>query len=134
MPRKPQPVPPIYQPEVAAEAIYFAAHHKRRQIYVGMSTVIVIQANKIVPWLGDWYLGKTGYQAQQYDGRVPPDRRDNLVRPVGGDHGAHGEFDQRAHGRSIELWLTTHRNLLAVAGIGAAAMAIIGAGMRSARG
>src|SRR5207302_1419616 len=72
LPRRAQPVPPIYQPEVAAEAIYWTAHHARRQVYVGLSTVIVIWGNKLFPGLGDLYLGKTGYKAQQYDGPEDP--------------------------------------------------------------
>ncbi len=74
LPRKPQPVPPIYQPEVAADAIVHAAHHYRREWYVGGSTAIAITGNKIAPGLGDWYLGQQGYDAQQYDGHGDPDR------------------------------------------------------------
>jgi NAD(P)-dependent dehydrogenase (short-subunit alcohol dehydrogenase family) len=72
LPRRPQPVPPIYQPEVAAEAIYWAAHHNRRELYVGMSTVKAIVGNKIVPGLLDRFLGRNGYEAQQYDGYDDP--------------------------------------------------------------
>src|SRR5690348_16456315 len=76
LPRKPQPVPPIFQPEVAAEAIVWAADHYRREWYVGGPTVLAIVGNKIAPSLGDWYLSRQGYDAQQYDGHVSSDRRD----------------------------------------------------------
>ena len=96
LPRKPQPVPPIYQPEVAAEAIVHAAHHYRREWYVGWSTVVAIVGNKIAPGFGDWYLGQQGYDAQQYDGKRDPNRPNNLYEPVDEDvdHGAHGDFDE----------------------------------------
>jgi short-subunit dehydrogenase len=97
LPNKPQPVPPVYQPEVAADAIVWAAHHYRREWYVGGSTAVVVTGNKAAPGLGDWYLGKTGVQSQQTDQPVSPNRRDNLYEPVPGDHGAHGEFDHLAH-------------------------------------
>jgi short-subunit dehydrogenase len=113
--RKPQPVPPVFQPEVAAEAIYWSAHHRRRELYVGFSTVKAIIANMIAPGLLDRYLARKGYDAQQYDGPPAPNRRDNLWEPVPGDHGAHGGFDSIARKRSLQLWLTTHRDWLALA-------------------
>jgi NAD(P)-dependent dehydrogenase (short-subunit alcohol dehydrogenase family) len=124
LPRKPQPVPPIYQPEVAADAIHHAAHHYRREWYVGGSTAIVIPANKIAPGLGDHYLAAQGYGAQQYDGHVSPDRRDNLYEPVDDDRdfGAHGDFDKRAHKRSLQLWADQNRGWLALAGLGVAGL------------
>jgi NAD(P)-dependent dehydrogenase (short-subunit alcohol dehydrogenase family) len=124
LPRKPQPVPPIYQPEVAADAIVWAADHDRREWYVGGSTAFVIIANKIAPGLGDWYLGKQGYKSQQYDGRVSPDRRNNLNAPVDNDqdHGAHGDFDQRSHARSFQVWASRRRNWIALAALGGAAL------------
>ena len=119
LPRKPQPVPPIYQPEVAAEAILWAAHNDRRELNVGLSTSVVLLGNKIAPGLGDWYLARTGYDSQQKDEPVEPDRQDNLWEPVPGDHGAHGEFDHSASASSPQLWATTHRGLLAaLAGAG----------------
>jgi NAD(P)-dependent dehydrogenase (short-subunit alcohol dehydrogenase family) len=121
LPRKPQPVPPIYQPEVAAEAIVWAAHHSRREIYVGSSTAMAIVGNKIAPEILDHYLGRTGYDSQQHDGPADPNRPNNLWEPVRGDHGAHGDFDDRASDHSVELWLDTNRLWLALAGIGAAA-------------
>jgi short-subunit dehydrogenase len=120
LPRKAQPVPPIYQPEVAAEAIYWSAHHYRRELYVGLTTTLFIEGNKLLPGVGDWYLAKTGYQSQQYDGPEDPNRPNNLWEPVPGDHGAHGKFDARAHDHSIQLWETTHRGWLALAGLGIA--------------
>src|SRR5213596_3202930 len=96
LPRKAQPVPPIFQPEVAAEAIYFAAHNPRREFYVGAPSVAVIVGNKFAPGLLDRYLADTGYDSQQYDGPEDPDRVHNLWQPVPGDHGAHGAFDARA--------------------------------------
>jgi short-subunit dehydrogenase len=118
LPRKPQPVPPIFQPEVAAEAIVHASRHYRREWYVGGSTVEAIVGNKIAPALGDWYLGRTGYDAQQYDGLVEPDRKDNLFEPVDDqeDFGAHGDFDDRAKTFSWQLFASQHRDSLICAG------------------
>jgi len=113
LPHKAQPVPPIFQPEVAAKAIVWAAHHNRPEIYVGGPTVEAIVGNKIAPRLGDWYLARNGYSAQQTDEPADPNRPDNLWEPVSGDHGAHGRFDSRASDWSTQLWLTTHRGLLA---------------------
>ena len=124
LPKHPQPVPPIYQPEVPAEAIYWAAHHNRREVYVGTSSVAVILGNKLLPGLGDWYLAKTGYGSQQTNEPVKPDRPNNLYEPVPGDHGAHGNFGEKAHGKSPQLWATKHRGaLLATTGIGLAGAA-----------
>ncbi len=109
MPRKPQPVPPIYQPEVPARAIVYAAHHPRRELFVGLPTVVTIWGNKLFPRLGDWYLARTGYRSQQYDGAVEPDRPDYLFHPVNRDYGAHGDFDSRSHSRSPALWISMHR-------------------------
>lgn len=121
LPRHPQPVPPIFQPEVAAEAIVWAAHHRRREVFVGAPTVQAIEANKVAPGLLDYYLAKTCYSGQQTDQPVSPDRPDNLFNPLPGDYGAHGIFDDRAHAASAQLWQTTHRAWLAAAGFGAAA-------------
>src|SRR2546430_1502200 len=123
LPRRAQPVPPIYQPEVGAEAILFAAHHDRREMYVGYPTVEAIVGDKIAPGLADRYLAKNGYGAQQTDEPVKPDRRDNLWEPVPGDHGAHGEFDDRASASSPQLWASMNRNWLAIAGAGLAGLA-----------
>ena len=115
LPRKAQPVPPIFQPEVAAEAIYFAAHNPRREFYVGLPTVKAIVADKIAPGLLDRYLGRTGYDSQQYDGPEDPNRPNNLWQPVAGDHGAHGAFDARASDWSPQLWTSEHRGWTAAA-------------------
>jgi NAD(P)-dependent dehydrogenase (short-subunit alcohol dehydrogenase family) len=123
LPRKAQPVPPIYQPEVAAEAIYFAAHHPRREFYVGLPSVKAIVANKIAPGLLDHILARSGYDSQQYDGPEDPNRPDNLWQPVPGDHGAHGAFDARAKECSPQLWTSEHRAWIAM---GVAALAISG--------
>jgi NAD(P)-dependent dehydrogenase (short-subunit alcohol dehydrogenase family) len=114
LPRKAQPVPPIFQPEVAAEAIYFAAHNPRREFYIGLPTVKAIVADKIVPGLLDRYLARTGYDSQQYDGTEDPNRLDNLWQPVPGDHGAHGTFGARSKSWSSQLWASEHRTFLAL--------------------
>ena len=108
LPKKAQPVPPIYQPEVAAEAIVFAATHNRREMYVGFPTVKAVMANKIAPSLLDHFLGRTCYQSQQTDEPEDPDRPCNLFAPLPGDAGAHGRFDQRARKFSLQLWLDEH--------------------------
>jgi short-subunit dehydrogenase len=100
---KAQPVPPIFQPEVGAQAIYWAAHHSRREVYVGWPTVEAIVGNKLVPGLLDRYLGKTGFASQQTCEPESPNRPDNLWEPLPGDHGAHGTFGRRAHESSWEL-------------------------------
>jgi NAD(P)-dependent dehydrogenase (short-subunit alcohol dehydrogenase family) len=123
MPNKPQPVPPIYEPEIAADAIFWAAHHDRRQLYVGGSSVGSIIGNKVAPGLLDKHLARTGYQSQQTPEPAPPDRKDNLFEPVPGDHGAHGAFDDKAHAVSPQLWAATHRPWLAAAGAGLGALA-----------
>ncbi len=116
LPRKAQPVPPIYQPEVAARAIYYAAHHpERREYYPAWSSVEAIFGNKLAPSFADHYLARTGYNSQQHGGAEDPNRPNNLYEPVPGDHGAHGAFDARARSFSLENWLETHPKLLIVA-------------------
>src|SRR5207248_1117840 len=122
LPRKAQPVPPIFQPEVAAEAIYFAAHHPRREFYVGWSSAKAIIANKIAPGMLDHFLAHTGYDSQQYDGAEDPNRAHNLWEPVPGDHGAHGDFNARAKKSSAFLWMSEHRGWLVLI---AAAVALV---------
>jgi NAD(P)-dependent dehydrogenase (short-subunit alcohol dehydrogenase family) len=112
LPRKPQPVPPIFQPELAAEAIVWAAHHDRPEVYVGWPTVKAIVGNKIAPRFADWYLARNGYDAQQTDEPAPANRPDNLWTPLPGDHGAHGQFDARARPVSWQFRLTKARNWL----------------------
>ena len=123
--KKPQPVPPIYQPEVAANAIVYAAHARRREVWVGGTAAALIIGNKIAPAVGDWYLARYGYQSQLTDKPASPDRRDNLYEPVGGDHGAHGHFDDDSRNHSAQLWATEHRSWLA-AGMLLAAAALAG--------
>ena len=114
MPGHPMPVPPIYQPEVAAEAVHWAAHHRRREVYVGAPAVYTIWGNKVAPWLADRYLAKTAVDSQQMDvAPSPRNREGNLFdSPDEGDPGAHGRFDEQAHPRSMQLWATRHRRLL----------------------
>jgi NAD(P)-dependent dehydrogenase (short-subunit alcohol dehydrogenase family) len=112
LPRKPQPVPPIYQPEVAADAIVWAAAARRREVHVAGSTAITILGDKLAPGLGDRYLARTGYDAQQTDEPADPGRPDNLFEPLPGDWGTHGRFDREAHARSIQFWATRHRKPL----------------------
>jgi short-subunit dehydrogenase len=109
LPGQPQPVAPIYQPEVAAGAIVWAAEHPRREINVGAATTMSIVANNLFPGLLDRYLARTGYRSQQRREPVSPGRRDNLWEPVPGDHGAHGLFDRQAAAWSPFLWMTQHR-------------------------
>ncbi len=119
LPHKAQPVPPIYQPEVAARAIYYAAHHpKRREYYAAWSAVKAIFGNKLVPSFADHYLARNGYESQQHDGPEDPNRPNNLWEPLPGDHGAHGAFDNRASYTSRELWAETHVPVLAAAAVG----------------
>lgn len=116
MPHHPQPVPPIFQPEVAAERIVWASHHRRREVFVGAPTVIAIEANKIAPTLADYYLGRTGFDSQQTQELVPPNRPDNLFEPLPGDFGAHGVFDEAAHNQAATTWLAAHKGATALAG------------------
>src|SRR5438477_2172202 len=116
LPRKPQPVPPIYQPEVAAEAIYWAAHHNRRELFAGLSTAIAVTGNKLAPWLGDIYLGFTGYNSQQTQEPDDHSRPNNLWQPLPGDHGAHGDFNAQARSQSKQLWVSEHRDQLTALG------------------
>lgn len=127
LPNHPQPVPPIYEPEVAARAVYAAAHSRRREIYVGVPTVAVIYGQEIAPGFADRYLGRTGFESQQTHEPVPPDRQDNLFEPVEGDWGAHGVFGDRASSSSPQTWLNLHRGAAAaaVAGLGLFAFAAI---------
>jgi hypothetical protein len=117
-------VPPIYQPDVAANAIVYASKHDRREIYVGAPSVKAIVGNKLFPGLPDHYLAHTGYQGQQTDEPEDPNRPYNLCAPVPGDHGARGRFDYRARNFSTQLWMDLYRQ-------GLAAFALLGAGTPS---
>ena len=112
-----QPVPPIFQPEVIADAIVWAAFSGRREVYFGYPTVLAIVGNKIAPAVGDWYLARSGYESQQTDEPEDPERRDNLWSPVDDerDFGAHGRFDRRARSGSWQYWMTRHRGAVLAA-------------------
>lgn len=112
MPRRPQPVPPIFQPELAAEAIAWAATHDRREWWVGGPAAKAILAQRLLPGLLDRLLALKGYSGQQDDEALPEGRKDNLYQPVPGDHGSHGRFDDRARSTSFQWWWVTHRALL----------------------
>src|ERR1700752_1920628 len=125
LPNHPQPVPPIYQPEVAARGVLFAADHpRRRQYWVGASTAATILANRLAPALLDRYLARTGFGSQQTAQPAEPGRPDNLVHPLDGtnghDFGPHGAFDDRSHDRSPQLWMSHHAGVAAGAVAGAA--------------
>jgi NAD(P)-dependent dehydrogenase (short-subunit alcohol dehydrogenase family) len=129
LPKQPQPVPPIYQPEVAARGVLYAADHpQRRQYWVGASTAATLLANRVAPAVLDRYLARTGYDSQQTDQPTEPGRPDNLLQPVDGgsghDFGPHGAFDDRSHDRSQQLWMSQHAR--ASAGLIAGA-AVLGA-------
>ena len=117
LPGHPQPVPPIFQPEVVAEAIHFAAHARRRAVMVGWPTLKAVYGNRIVPWYADWVLARTGFDSQQMDEPVGPDRRNNLWEPVPEDRGAHGRFDERSSEFSQQLWLNMNRGWVALGGL-----------------
>jgi NAD(P)-dependent dehydrogenase (short-subunit alcohol dehydrogenase family) len=140
LPRHPQPVPPIYQPEVAAAAVVYAADHpRRREYWVGGSTAATLAANAVAPGLLDRYLARTGFDSQQTDD-PPKDPRApaNLWAPADGDgnqdHGAHGSFDRRSTDRSVQVWASQHHGaLLAGAATAASALTAAGAARRRRR-
>jgi hypothetical protein len=120
LPRHPQPVPPIYQPEVAARAVVYAADHPhRREYWVGSTTAATLLANAVVPALLDRYLGRTGFDSQQTNEQRDPHAPENLWSaadgPDGKDFGAHGAFDDRSHNRSAQLWASQHHGAIATA-------------------
>jgi short-subunit dehydrogenase len=126
LPENAQPVAPIYQPEVAAKAVLYAAEHpKRREFWVGGSTAGTLIANAVAPGVLDRYLARTGFKSQQTGEPRDPDRPTNLWAPVDGrdgeDRGAHGDFDDQAKTRSPQLWASQHHGLLAAVGGGLAA-------------
>lgn len=123
LPRHPQPVPPIYQPEVAARAVLHAADHPQRKRYLaGASTVGTVLGQRFLPTALDRYLAHSGYSSQQTADEVPPGRAHNLWEPLDGpdgrDFGAHGVFDARAHSHSAQLWLDQHPGVAAAAAVG----------------
>src|SRR5579864_3846491 len=133
LPKQTMPVPPIYQPELAADAIHHVAHHKRRQIYVGAPTVLNILGERTAPWLLDRFLAKTGYRNQMTDQELDRHGHDNLFEPVDEDRGARGPFDEQAHEHSPQYLLAKHRGAV-LAGLGAAAMAGAGAALATRNG
>lgn len=127
----PQPVPPIYQPQVPAEAVYHASQLRRREIFCGGSAAAVILGNRVAPGLGDRYLARTGYKSQQ-DPSLPYDRNrpHNLFQPVPGEADTRGSFTGSSKGRSVQLWLSLHRGgVLAALATGAAGLGLV-AGVR----
>jgi short-subunit dehydrogenase len=122
LPRKPKPVPPIFQPEVIARAALHAAMHPSREMWVGGSAVKAILGQRIIPGLLDRYLGRVGYDAQQTGEPVAPYRPDNVFAPLRGDRGAHGPFDAESHNHSVEVWARLRRGAIA-GGLAAAALA-----------
>ena len=126
LPGRPRPIGTVFQPEVAAKGIYFAAHSGRKEVFVGYPTAQAIWGNKIASPILDHYLAEVGFEGQQGEQPVDPDRKDNLFEPVPGDHGAHGRFDSEARDSSPELWASMHKKQLGLAALGAAAAAGIG--------
>lgn len=115
LPNEARPISPIYQPEVAAEAIAWVIEHPRREMWVGFPTIATIVTNAIAPGLLDRYLGRTGLRSQQTDEPLDRDRPFNLHQAVPGDHGAHGVFDSDAKSRSPQAWASRHRRVLTAA-------------------
>jgi NADP-dependent 3-hydroxy acid dehydrogenase YdfG len=136
MPRRPRPVAPVFQPEVAARAIVWASDHpRRREHWVGASTAVTILGSRLTPGIiGDRYLARTGFDSQQTPDPVDEHRRetDYLFSPVRGDHGAHGPFADEAKPRSAQVWLAEHRAVVA-AGAGAVVGALAAAGAAATR-
>jgi NAD(P)-dependent dehydrogenase (short-subunit alcohol dehydrogenase family) len=131
MPMVPQPMPPYYEPEVAANAVHWAAHKRRRELYVGMPTVKTIVGNKLAPWLVERVLARVAVKGQQSDKPADPNRPDNLFASPPGDPGAHGPYDRKARRSSVQLHLSKRRGVL-VAGLASAA-AVVLAAYRSGR-
>jgi len=122
LPRKAQPVPPIYAPEIAADAIVWAASHRRREMSVGAVTTGVIWGNKLAAGLGDRYLARTGYDSQQTDEPADPHRPDNLWHPLPGDRGPHGRFGDRTTHSSPQTWVNERLPAVAMIAAGGAAL------------
>ena len=117
--RQPQPVPPIYQPEVIARAAYWAAHHRRRELWIGWCAVKAILGQKFIPGLLDHYLARVGYTAQQTNEPLESNRPNNLHEPLPGDYGAHGAFGGKARSFSMQSWMNMHRDWLGLVGLSA---------------
>jgi NAD(P)-dependent dehydrogenase (short-subunit alcohol dehydrogenase family) len=123
MPYEPQPVPPIFQPEIIADAVYFAATHKRREVYIAAPTVEAVLGQKVAPGLLDHYMASRAWDGQFTSTPTDPSRPANLFQPVPGDHGAHGVFDDKAKRSSAMAAITTR---LGAAGVRTAAVALAG--------
>ena len=123
----PQPVPPIFQPEVGARAVVAVAEHPRRRTWVGEPTIVTIIGNRVAGGFADWFLAKTGFSGQQAPDKTEPMLPDNLYHPVPGDHGAHGIFDDRAHETSPQTVAITHRGATTVVGATLAAAGALAA-------
>jgi hypothetical protein len=126
MPMVPQPMPPYYEPEVAANAVHWAAHNRRRELYVGMPTVKTIVGNKLAPWLVERVLARVAVKGQQSDKPADPNRPDNLFASPPGDPGAHGPYDAKARRSSVQVQLSKRRGIL-VAGLASAAAGALAA-------
>ncbi len=133
MGKKAQPVPPIFEPEVAARAIHFAATHRRREVWVGYSSVQAIIANRIAPGLLDRYLANRGYSAQLSKARLPQPAPANLFHPVPGYHTAHGRFGARASAISAQMFTDRHRQVVVLGVAAAAVLALRALLLRSRR-
>ncbi len=118
-----QPVPPIYEPEIAARAIVFAAFHHRREVWVGFSTVRAILANRVAAGLADRYLARAGYSGQMTKEKADPNAASNLYESVPGAYAAHGNFDEQARTRSYELFTSRHKLGVGIAALGFIALA-----------
>ncbi len=123
LPRKAQPVPPIFQPELMADAIMWAAYNEKREMVVGFPSLKAIVGNKLAPAFADWYLSQTGYESQMIDEPEDPNRPSNLWEPVDTNPGAHGVFDDRAKSYSPQVWLNKNKRWVSLAGTGLAAVA-----------
>jgi NAD(P)-dependent dehydrogenase (short-subunit alcohol dehydrogenase family) len=130
--RRPRPMGKIFQPEIAARAVFWAATHRRRELWVGWPAVEAILGTRVFPGLLDRLLGRTAVDGQHTNEPLPPGRPDNLWQPVAGDHGAHGRFDSLAHSKSPQTWITTHRGVAAAAAVALLLVAsrLVGAGRR----
>ena len=131
LPHKPRPMGKIYQPEVAAQAVLYAAEHDRREINVGWPTLQAIVGNKIAPWFADYVLAKNGYKGQQTDEPEDPSRKHNLWEPLPGDHGAHGPFGNQATNFSPQLWASLHRKEILSAAAAVGAIVLFGKWLKS---
>ena len=134
LPRKAQPVPPIYQPEVAAQAIVHSVTHHRRQWFIGAPTVAAVVAQAIAPGYADWHLGRFGYDAQQRPEAEVPGRADNLFAPLPGDRGARGDFTSRSHDFSLQYWADKHRTWLAAGAVALSLLPWVTRTLRKSRG